>query len=580
MQPVLKKIDWFDKPHEVVYGYENFMNYPAIKNYIDVIENGQPASEEMLLLINYLKERVFVRDDIYLDVTMTNASLAVPAKYFPYGLYDWEAFQMPFIFGFRFEEDNTLVFDEFFDYLARGAGKNGFMSWVIFFMLSKAHNIPNYDIVVSASSERQAKRSFTDIYEVLSNNSALSKAFKFTKELIENKGTKSTFQFLSSNGKTADGLRLGALYLDEIHAIAEYAMLNVLKSGLGKIPDARAFITTTDGYTRGKVLDDYKDRSKRILNGELGIDFPFDDLRHIRMFPFMCKVDSLEEATSEAMWIKANPSIKYNRFLLNQYRKEVVQIDSNAELNIEFHCKRVNVPKEDSRFSLATYDELQKTKLRPFEYYFNEYGQNEVVGVVDFSTSRDLTSVGLLGYYEPMDEYYYTQESFITNIQKTQGSINPEIIAAGERENKLHTVYNEIIEAQNVVDYFVQQANTYYIKVVFIDQYKASILRPALELAGFTVELINSNMLSETLVSPILDKIFTQNLLFVGEDSLFRWAVGNIFKNVVSKGVKFDKIEPKTRKTDPCSALITGLIGMLNDDIKPPQMAFYGKVIQ
>lgn len=77
-------------------------------------------------------------------------------------------------------------------------------------------------------------------------------------------------------------------------------------------------------------------------------------------------------------------------------------------------------------------------------------------------------------------------------------------------------------------------------------------------------------MKSETQISPVLDKVFKQNRLHVGEDSLFRWAVRNLYKSVLSKGIRFDKIEPKKRKTDPASAFITGLIGIiLSDSVVP-----------
>lgn len=579
---LMHKVPWFQEAHECFNSSDEFLNYAPIKNYLEAVETGiQPVSDEVHSLIDNVIPIIcdmLDKGEIYMDKTMSDKTIAVPATAFPYALFDWEAFLVPFMVGLRFSDDDTLVYDEYFMYMARGAGKNGFMSWLIFVLISKVNGIPHYDVAVSASAERQAKTSFTDIYNVLTQTDSDNKVFRRTKTEIEHRTTKSTFQFLSSNGKTADGLRLGALYLDEIHAIDSYEMLNVLKSSLGKIPDARIFITTTDGYTRGSVLDEYKETGRRVLKGELGVNYPKDDLRHSRMLPFMCCINDINDAKNEQAWYKANPSLRFNAQLLQQYRKEVVQIDRNAELNIEFHCKRVNFPKEDNRFSIATYEELQETRKRSIEDYVERTGDNEVYGVVDYSSTRDLTSVGIVAHDMLEDEYYYNHESFITHTMYSSGVINNEILTTGQQEGKLNIVYTKTIEVENVVNYFIKMSHKYYIHTIFIDQFKSTILKPALEAAGFIVVKIETNMKYETLVAPLLDKMFTQNKMFAGEDSLFRWAVGNLYKQILSKGLRYDKIEPKARKTDPASAFIAGLIGMLDAEPDQPD-TFAGKVI-
>lgn len=579
------KIPWFDTPHYILSNSGDVKEYPPLANYINSVKTGiQPVSEDIHDLIEIIETYLYPMIDsgeIYMDLTMCEMMICVPAKYFPYGIFEWEAFLVPFICGFRFSDDDSLVFDEYFMYMARGAGKNGWLSWLIFGLISKVNGIPHYDVAVSASSERQAKRSFLDIHEVLTSVDPNKRAFKRTKTEIESIATKSNFQFLSSNGATADGLRLGALYLDEVHAIDSYDMLNVLKSALGKIPDPRTFITTTDGYTRGSVLDDYKDTGHQILKGELGFWYPPDNPRHSRILPFMHHIDDESEAKDLNGWHKSNPSLRFNKFLLQQYRKEVVQIDRNAELNIEFFAKRVNFPKQDSRFALATYDEIMATKNGMTLQEFSEQaGINEVIGCVDYADARDLASAGMLLIDEEETQYYFTQHSFITQPTYSGGQINPQVLQNGINDDKLSIVYDKTITEEQIVNYYLSMAEDFYIRVIFIDQYKSTLLKPALEAAGFTVVVTPTNMKVETMVSPILDKIFTQERLHVGNDSLFRWAVGNVYKKQLDTGVRFEKIEKNSRKTDPVSSLITGLIGLTLEETELPDMQFAGKVIE
>lgn len=577
-----RKIAWFKQEHEILTDPEDVLQLPCVANYLEVIENGtQPVSDEVEQLVNKVLPKALdmMREGtIYFDKTAVYQMIAVPATAFPYGLYDWEAFLTIFIAGFRFSDDDTLCYDEYLFYMARGAGKNGYMSWIIFCLISKINGIPHYDVAVSASAERQAKTSFIDIFNVLAETDPEQRVFRRTKTEIEHRETLSNFQFLSSNGKTADGLRLGALYLDEIHAIDSYDMLNVLKSSLGKVPDARIFITTTDGYTRGSVLDSYKEQGRSVLNGELGIHYPKDDPRHSRVLPFMCCINDLSEAKEETGWYKANPSLRFNKQLLQQYRKEVIQIDRNAELNIEFHVKRVNYPKEDNRFSLATHEELANTKKDNLFNYLERMGDNAVFGCVDYSSTTDLTSVGLIAHDQLHDIYYYEHESFITHESFSSGTINPKVLEAGKESEKLNVVYTKIIDVDEVVNYFVKQSQTFFIEMIFIDQFKSTLLKPALERAGFTVEVVPIKMVTETMVAPVIDKIFAQHRLFAGNDPLFTWAVNNLQKDITKNGLRYVKIEPKARKTDPASALIAGLIGMLDHEPESTD-GFAGKFI-
>lgn len=579
------KIPWMSQEHEIITTAIEFEEYHAYAEYVNLVKSGeQIVGQDIHKLIHIIETHLFpMLDDgiVYMDYTLCESAIHIPKKYFPYDIFPWEKFLVPFIFGLRYYSDHTLVFDEYFMYMARGAGKNGWLSWVIFVLISKLNGIPKYDVAVSASSERQAKRSFLDIKEVLEITDPKQKAFYRTMTEIQSYATGSNFQYLSSNGKTADGLRLGALYLDEVHAIKDYSMLNVLKSSLGKVPDPRTFITTTDGYERGAVLDDYKDTSQQILLEELGFWYPPDDERHSRMLPFMHRIDNADEVKTVEGWHKANPTLKYNNFLLQQYRKEVIQIDRNAELNIEFHAKRVNFPKEDSRFALATHSEILATKNgKTLEQYVEESGVNEVVGCVDWSDTHDLTSCGLLLFDRMNDQYYFDQTTYMTQTTYSSGQINPQVLQNGINDKKLNLVYSKTIEEEIVVQYFLAMAEKYYIRTIFIDHFKSTVLKPALEKAGFTVEVTPFNSRAHTLISPVVDKIFTQERLHVGDDSLFRWSVANIYKLQLSNGIRYDKIEPKSRKTDPVSALITGLTGLIMEESELPDLVYAGKVIE
>lgn len=192
--------------------------HPYINDYMYQVENNKIEScREQKLLMSFLREKL-ANPDIMMDYGIVEKSVEVPGRYFPFQLYDWEKFINCFIYGMRYKT-GELVFDKYFLLLGRGAGKNGFVSYNSFFMMTKHLGISEYSIDLVATSEDQCKRSFDDVYDVLGDpgNKALSKSFYKSKVLIKHKETKSTLQYNTSNARTKDSKRTGVVIFDEVH---------------------------------------------------------------------------------------------------------------------------------------------------------------------------------------------------------------------------------------------------------------------------------------------------------------------------------------------------------------------------
>ena len=95
--------------------------------YVDLYEKGViPFNKERIQLITYLKNEVLVRDDIYFDEEMIQKFIKYTEKNF-FPLAKYQKFITPFIFCYQ-KEDDEVFFDEILNSIARGGGKNGFMS--------------------------------------------------------------------------------------------------------------------------------------------------------------------------------------------------------------------------------------------------------------------------------------------------------------------------------------------------------------------------------------------------------------------------------------------------------------------
>lgn len=526
-----------------------YISHPYIETYFDMIDSGElQVCKEQHQLKKWLKEHVLCREDLYIDKEKVKDSVEVPEKYFPYKLFPWQKFCNVFIFGLRYKSDNTLFFTRYFLYMGRGAGKNGYFSYISFYMLSKKHGIKNYDIDIVATKEEQAKVSFTDVYNVLEEHKDRfkKKVFVWKKEEIKHVKTNSRLLFNTSNAKTQDSKRTGCVLFDEEHAYETWDTIKVFQSGGGKIPDYREFHCSTDGNIRGGPLDDLKEESKLVLNGEI---------QNGTLFPFINKLDAPEEVDDLSNWEKANPSYKYNKNLQRKMKDEYDLMQRQPKIKMEFMTKRMNCPIEDTRFEVCSYeDRLATNQPIPLE----ELKGLEVVGGVDFAELRDFCSVGILVKYK--GKRYWMQHTFIHHMALELQSINKDIVQISVEKGLATIVYDKTIKHERVVNWFLEKAQSFFIKKITIDQMRAQLIAPLLEEAGFEVETTRTGKFTHTKLSPLVDDMFINRTVIFGDDPLMRWYVGNVYVDYLGNGNKeYKKIDKEKRKTDGFFAFLHAL---------------------
>ena len=529
-----------------------FLSYKHIQAWFKAIESGAVVvCKDQLQLKKYLEERVFTRDDIYFDEQMVEDSINIPVTYFPFELIPWEKFVQCFIYGCRWKKDGTLVFNRYLTLMGRGNGKTGYASWNNFFLLTAKHGIKNYDIDIFANNEAQAKTSFEDVYQVIKANPSLKKSFYISKVSIRNLATNSELRYNTANARTKDGKRPGSNRFDEIHENEDYATMNVATSGGGKIQDYREFYDTTNGGVRGGPLDDLIEEAQMIFAGELGIDK--DGAGFSSLFPFICRLDDDSEVDNPDLWEKACPTINYNQDLKRKMFQEYSQMQRNAGLRLTFMTKRMNKPMEDTRFAVASYEDVLHTKEKEFPEKMEE-----VIGTVDFADRRDFASVGLLGKYDK--DVYFTQHTFIHESALKLQNIKRGIIDIALEQGKAQIVHAKNIEAEYIVEWFLEMSKKYYIKKICMDMYRAKILRPALEEAGFTVEIVRSGSVTHGMLKDLVDDLFINQRLYFGDDAIMRWYCMNVYEEHIANGnIRYEKIDAETRKTDGFFSFLHGL---------------------
>lgn len=136
-----------------------------IQEYIDIVKNGDfLVCKEQILLIKLI-EKAFKNESIYVDEDQLEKYLGLQ-KYFDYDLFPWEKFVFA-LHNCTYSSPGILRFPKLVLIIGRGSGKNGYLAFEDFALITPVNGIRNYDIDICATSEDQAKCSFMDIHSML-----------------------------------------------------------------------------------------------------------------------------------------------------------------------------------------------------------------------------------------------------------------------------------------------------------------------------------------------------------------------------------------------------------------------------
>lgn len=529
-------------------------NCKYIDDYIKLVRSRiYPACEEQFLLCDFIQD-VFEKEDIYVDEQQLEKYLDLQ-KYFPYKLFEWEVFCFA-LHNCTYKANGQLRFPILFIYVGRGAGKNGYLSFEDFCLLTPVNGIRNYDIDIFAMSEDQSKTSWQEVYDVLEANEAkMKKHFYWTKEIIINTDTNSKFEFNTANYKTKDGARPGKVDFDEYHAYEDAKLVGTAVTGLGKKKHPRRTYCTTDGEIREGCLDSLKEKSIRILHREIPDN---------GTLPFMCRLEKDEEIKDKQIWHKANPSLHYFPDLQQELELEYSDYLDDPVLYSDFPRKRMNRPPMEAENGVTSWDNIKLTNQEISEELL--VGM-PCVGGIDYMKTTDFLAAGLL--YRIRGKDYWITHTWVCKKSRDLARVKAPL-AEWAKEGLLTFVDADEIPPELPVIWLADEAAKRKSKIlkIAIDDYRYQLLSKALREIYFSAEKdFNNNVIkirpsNEMKIMPTITSGFINQKYAWGDNPLMRWYCQNTKKITLPSGnMVYGKIEPKSRKTDGFKAFIAAECG-------------------
>ena len=532
-----------------------------VAEYLRYAEEHQAwINEERKLLIENVVLPTMRRNDVFFDEKTYKNCLKYCEKHY-YKLFPYQKF----IYAFAFMYKNDMpIFPKFFIVMGRGNGKDGFIVPLVNFLQTPLYGVKNYHVEIVANSEQQVKDTFKVAYDAMDIPSMKGK-FKVTKELITNTATGSELKYNTSNASTKDGKRPGCLVLNEIHAYENYEQINVFESALGKVKHPREFIITTNGYVREGPLDELLVLLRKILEtGENPLGY----------FPFICKIDTEEEADNPDAWHKANPSMEYMPILANQIHADYLEMKELPSKQPEFMTKRMNWPARNEEQTVASWDNILRCcysdiKRKTPREVPDTKGRLAIIGI-DYADVRDFASAGVLT--EKDGEYIWMQHTWICAESPFLNSIKfPIEQNYGQPEfMDYEVVQGPVIPPEEIVKWCMEKMQEYTVVKITMDTYRYTMFRLLFESYGLreetrqdpygTVRLIRKLGSVCGIIAPEIEKLFSENKIIYGPSAIMRWYTNNTQVLTDKFGNKqYGKIEPKLRKNDGFMAFIAAM---------------------
>lgn len=392
------------------------------------------------------------------------------------------------VYGFVHKETGLRRCREVFTLVGRKNGKSTEKAATgLYMMIGDGEG--GAEVYSVATKKDQARLVFTEAVNMVSQSPALSKHIKKRKTDLYFPVTFSKFEPLASDSNSLDGLNVHNGIIDELHAIKDRNLYDVIKQAMSAREQPLLDMITTAGFVRENIFDSIYDYACRVLDGLVEDE---------RFLAFIYELDDRDEWTDFRMWEKANPGLgtikDYNELAANVERAK-----NDPDFLPTVLTKDFNV-RDTVAGTWLTYEQINNEETFTMEEISDTYA----VGGVDLSSTTDLTCSTLLIMKPGSEKKYCLQQYFLPS----------ELLEKRVREDKipydrwyerglLTLCEGNKINYSDVTRWFLRMLEEYKIHPVWIgyDPWNSQYWVDEMIQHGFTMEKVRQG--AQTLSQPM-----------------------------------------------------------------------------
>lgn len=460
---------------------------------------------------------------------------------------------------FGFVDDlNIRRYQEVLNVEGRKNGKTTETAGIeLYMLLSDGEGSPMvYNV---ATAKDQAMLAFVECDNMRSQSPVLRKHLKKRQNDIYCAANKGSIKALASNTNSLDGLNAHMGVIDELAAIKNRDIYDLVKQSMTARRQPLLWCISTNGFVRDSIFDAQYKYGSEVLDGIV---------KDERMLVLIYELDRFEEWTDPEMWIKANPglgTIKDREMLQNNVEKAKTDDAFRPTVLV----KDFNL-KQNTAAAWLSYEAV--TCGVPSEGYpgFLDAGFRYGIGGFDAADSVDLTAAKMICMREE-DQKIYTASMYWIPQRKMDEMKNrhhpddaPYDIWAAN--GLLRVVEGNKVSKRVILDWFLEMRDVHDIYPLYIGYDPWHIDDSLLE--QFRQEFGKSTMIPvrqgvATLSQPMKDlkAEFEAGNIVAENNPIDIWCLMNTYvKTDINGNIQPDKGASQTKRIDGTAALLDAYV--------------------
>lgn len=462
------------------------------------------------------------------------------------------------VYGFVHKETGLRRAREVFTLVGRKNGKSTEKAATgLYMMIGDGEG--GSEVYSVATKKDQARLVFSEAVNMVSQSPALNKHIKKRKTDLYFPVTFSKFEPLASDSNSLDGLNVHNGIIDELHAIKDRNLYDVIKQAMTAREQPLLDMITTAGFVRENIFDSIYNYACDVLDGTVEDE---------RFLAFIYELDDRNEWTDFKMWEKANPGLgtikDYNELAANVERAK-----NDPDFLPTVLTKDFNV-RDTVAGTWLTFEQINNEDTFTMEEISDTYA----IGGVDLSSTTDLTCATLLLMKPGSDKKYCLQQYFLPS----------ELMEKRVREDKipydrwydrglLKLSEGNKINYSDVTRWFLRMIEEYRIHPVWIgyDPWNSQYWVDEMIQHGFTMEKVRQG--AKTLSQPMkeLGADLAAKRINYNRNPILQWCLTNTsVKRDENDNIRPVKGQNQRQRIDGAVSLLIAYTVLFNhmDDYK------------
>ena len=340
-----------------------------------------------------------------------------------------------------------------------------------------------------ATKKDQARIVWTEAHNMVAQSPALSRHIKKRKTDLYFPVTFSKFEPLASDSNSLDGLNVHYAIMDELHAIKDRNLYDVIKQAMTAREQPLLDMITTAGFVRECIYDSIYEYACNVLDGIVEDD---------RFLAFIYELDDRSEWTDFRMWEKANPGLgtikDYNELAANVERAKNDPDFLPTVLTKDFNIR------DTVAGTWLTFDQVNNEET----FTMDDIRDTYAIGGADLSSTTDLTCATLL-VMKPGSEKIYCLQQYFLPADVVEQRVREDKIPYDKWADRglLTLCEGNKVRYSDVTAWFLRMVREYSIHPVWIgyDPWNSKYWVDEMEAHGFTMEVVRQG--AQTLSQPM-----------------------------------------------------------------------------